>query len=49
MTQEEKEKLRQPTEVFSRIVGYMRPITQWNDGKKSEWELRKVAHLNNKE
>jgi len=27
-------------EVYSRIVGYIRPIKQWNDGKKSEFEMR---------
>ncbi len=29
-------------EVYSRIVGYLRPIDQWNDGKKSEFEIRKT-------
>lgn len=29
------------TEVYSRVVGYMRPISQWNDGKKSEYNVRK--------
>jgi len=28
------------TEVFSRIVGYLRPVSQWNDGKKAEFRLR---------
>jgi ribonucleoside-triphosphate reductase len=28
--------------VYSRIVGYLRPIEQWNDGKKSEFEIRKT-------
>jgi ribonucleoside-triphosphate reductase len=28
------------TEVFSRIVGYLRPVSQWNDGKKAEFKLR---------
>lgn len=27
-------------EVFSRIVGYLRPVSQWNEGKKAEFELR---------
>jgi ribonucleoside-triphosphate reductase len=31
---------RQPCEVFSRIVGYLRPVAQWNKGKKSEWKDR---------
>ena len=29
-------------EVYSRIVGYMRPIDHWNDGKKAEFEDRKT-------
>lgn len=28
------------TEVFSRIVGYLRPVSQWNEGKKAEFGLR---------
>ena len=30
----------QECEVYSRVVGYLRPIAQWNKGKKSEWESR---------
>ncbi len=26
-----------PCEVFSRVVGYFRPIHFWNDGKKEEF------------
>jgi ribonucleoside-triphosphate reductase len=29
-------------EVFSRVVGYLRPIKQWNKGKQEEFKLRKV-------
>jgi len=29
-------------EVYSRIVGYLRPITQWNDGKLAEYGDRKI-------
>ncbi|HIE35845.1 MAG TPA: hypothetical protein EYP89_01235 [Candidatus Omnitrophica bacterium] len=28
-------------EVYSRIVGYLRPIFQWNEGKQAEFRLRK--------
>ena len=28
------------TEVYSRVVGYLRPIKQWNNGKRAEFELR---------
>ncbi|MEW6076388.1 MAG: ribonucleoside triphosphate reductase [Thermodesulfobacteriota bacterium] len=30
------------TEVYSRVVGYLRPVTQWNDGKQAEFVMRKV-------
>ena len=32
----------QKTEVYSRIVGYLRPIKQWNCGKRSEFSMRKM-------
>lgn len=44
-----EEKQRQKCEVYSRIVGYLRPVSQWNDGKQSEFSQRKVAHLNDNE
>lgn len=28
-------------EVYSRIVGYLRPVSQWNKGKKQEYNKRK--------
>ena len=31
---------RQPCEVYSRIVGYLRPVQNWNDGKKAEFADR---------
>lgn len=30
-----------PCEVFSRVVGYLRPVQNWNKGKKEEYFLRK--------
>lgn len=33
-------------EVYSRVVGYLRPISQWNMGKKSEFEVRKMVKYN---
>lgn len=30
------------TEVYSRIVGYLRPVNQWNNGKLSEFYTRKT-------
>lgn len=32
------------TEVYSRIVGYYRPVSQWNEGKKAEYTQRKMFH-----
>jgi hypothetical protein len=29
-------------EVFSRIVGYYRPVSLWNRGKKEEFRQRKM-------
>jgi anaerobic ribonucleoside-triphosphate reductase len=29
------------TEVYSRVVGYLRPVAQWNNGKKEEFRRRK--------
>ncbi|MEW5735826.1 MAG: ribonucleoside triphosphate reductase [Thermodesulfobacteriota bacterium] len=29
------------TEVYSRVVGYLRPVNQWNDGKQAEYTMRK--------
>jgi ribonucleoside-triphosphate reductase len=31
---------QRPTEIYSRVVGYLRPVQQWNDGKKSEFASR---------
>lgn len=33
---------RQPCEVYSRIVGYLRPISQWNKGKRAEFNDRRA-------
>ncbi|MBU1167121.1 anaerobic ribonucleoside-triphosphate reductase, partial [Patescibacteria group bacterium] len=33
------------TEVYSRVVGYLRPIEQWNKGKKAEFDRRKTYKL----
>ncbi|MGM0453427.1 MAG: ribonucleoside triphosphate reductase [Thermodesulfobacteriota bacterium] len=33
------------TEVYSRIVGYLRPVHQWNNGKQSEFHIRKTFKI----
>jgi ribonucleoside-triphosphate reductase len=35
----------QETEIYSRVVGYLRPIKQWNDGKQAEYALRKTYRV----
>jgi anaerobic ribonucleoside-triphosphate reductase len=30
------------TEVYSRIVGYFRPVQNWNEGKQEEFRERKT-------
>ena len=29
-----------PVDVFSRVVGYLRPVSCWNAGKQQEWRDR---------
>lgn len=33
---------RTACEVYSRVVGYLRPVQQWNDGKQAEFGNRKT-------
>lgn len=33
-------KKRTKCEIYSRICGYIRPLEQWNEGKKAEFEDR---------
>ena len=33
---------RTKCEVYSRVVGYIRPVSQWNQGKVSEYQDRKT-------
>jgi ribonucleoside-triphosphate reductase len=28
------------TDVYSRVVGYLRPVARWNDGKRKEFDMR---------
>ena len=34
-----------PTEIYSRVVGYLRPIGQWNAGKQKEFTLRSTYRV----
>ena len=33
-------KCSEATEVYSRVVGFLRPVSQWNKGKQAEFEMR---------
>jgi len=32
--------VKQPCEVYSRVVGYLRPVNQWHEGKQQEFKER---------
>ena len=32
---------RQPCEIWTRVMGYFRPVNHFNEGKKSEYRERK--------
>lgn len=37
------------TEIYSRVVGYLRPIKQWNNGKQAEFKIRKTYDIDSPE
>ena len=40
--EQDLESRRTKCEIYSRVVGYMRPVSQWNTGKQQEFKDRKV-------
>lgn len=34
------DKKRTECEVYSRVVGFLTPVSHWNKGKKEEWKDR---------
>jgi anaerobic ribonucleoside-triphosphate reductase len=34
-----------PCEVYSRVVGYFRPVQNWNPGKQQEFKERKTVKI----
>ena len=48
MKENELENKRTRCEVYSRVVGYLRPVNQWNKGKKQEFTDRKVFDMKEK-
>ena len=45
MVKENLEEKRTECEVYSRVVGYMRPVKQWNLGKQQEFRDRKLFDM----
>lgn len=43
--QNEATERRVPCEVYSRIVGYLRPIRNWNIGKRQEFKEREEFNV----
>jgi len=41
-----KVKCNLPMETYSRVVGYYRPVQNWNKGKKEEYRQRKTFDMN---
>lgn len=44
-TQEQREERRVPCEVYSRIVGYLRPVQNWHRGKQQEFKERRMFRI----
>ena len=42
-----KDEERQPCEVWTRVMGYFRPISFYNRGKRQEYEDRKCFKISN--
>ncbi len=40
---------RVPCEVYSRIVGYLRPVQNWHRGKQQEFKERRMFRVPQKE
>jgi anaerobic ribonucleoside-triphosphate reductase len=36
------------TEIYSRVVGYFRPVADWNKGKQQEFNERKKYQVKSK-
>ena len=41
--------IEQTCEIYSRIVGYIRPVQQWNNGKAQEFQDRKIFKVKSKQ
>ena len=45
MKNKEVEGKRTLCEIYSRVVGYIRPVVHWNDAKQTEFEDRKTFKI----
>jgi ribonucleoside-triphosphate reductase len=45
MAKTETKSCGKTTEVYSRIVGYFRPVSNWNKGKQQEFADRKTYEV----
>ena len=45
-TMESKAGIKVKTEVYSRVSGYYRPVSQWNKAKQAEFKEREKLHFN---
>jgi len=43
---EDLQSKRTKCEIYSRVVGYLRPVQQWNDGKRTEFFDRTTFNPN---
>jgi len=43
---EKTEEWRTPCQVYTRVMGYIRPVSNYNPGKKSEFYSRKYFEEN---
>ncbi len=41
----ESTEVKVPCEVYSRIVGYLRPVQAWNKGKQQEFAERRTLKV----
>lgn len=47
MSPDIRNNLKIPCEIYSRVVGYFRPIRQWDKGKREEFQDRKIFKVEN--
>lgn len=38
-------KERTKCEIYSRVVGYIQPVSNWNEGKREEFKDRKTFEI----